>query len=58
MPQTDGGDDMNISQAELNKAAADGLNVKECKRITTEHKLKIIEHRLTNIERLLRNHNK
>ena len=55
MPQTDGGDDMNISQAELNKAAADGLNVKECKHITTEHKLKMIEHRLTNIERLLRN---
>lgn len=58
MPQTDGGDDMSISQAELNKAAADGLNVKECKHITTEHKLKIIEHRLTNIERLLRNRNK
>ena len=58
MPQTDGGDDMNISQAELNKAAADGLNVKECKHITTEHKLKIIEHRLTNIEHLLRNRNK
>ena len=55
MPQTDGGDDMNISQAELNKAAADGLNVKECKHITTEHKLKIIERRLTNIEHLLRN---
>ena len=58
MPQTDGGDDMNISQAELNKAAADGLNVKECKHITTEHKLKIIEHRLTNVEHLLRNRNK
>ena len=58
MPQTDGGDDMNISQAELNKAAADGLNIKECKRITTEHKLKMIERRLTNIERLLRNRNK
>ena len=58
MPQTDGGDDMNISQAELNKAAADGLNVKECKHITTEHKLKIIEHRLANIEHLLRNRNK
>ena len=58
MPQTDGGDDMNISQAELNKAAADGLNVKECKHITTEHKLKIIEHRLTNIEHLIRNRNK
>lgn len=58
MPQTDGGDDMNISQAELNKAAADGLNIKECKCITTEHKLKIIERRLTNIERLLRNRNK
>lgn len=58
MPQTDGGDDMNISQAELNKAAADGLNVKECKHITTEHKLKMIEHRLTNIECLLRNRNK
>ena len=58
MPQTDGGDDMNISQAELNKAAADGLNVKECKHITTEHKLKIIERRLTNIEHLLCNRNK
>ena len=58
MPQTDGGDDMNISQAELNKAAADGLNVKECKHIATEHKLKIIERRLTNIEHLLRNRNK
>ena len=58
MPQTDGGDDMNISQAELNKAAADGLNIKECKCITTEHKLKMIERRLTNIERLLRNRNK
>ena len=58
MPQTDGGDDMNISQAELNKAAADGLNVKECKHMTTEHKLKIIEHRLTNVEHLLRNRNK
>ena len=58
MPQTDGGDDMNISQAELNKAAAYGLNVKECKHITTEHKLKIIEHRLTNIEHLLCNRNK
>ena len=58
MPQTDGGDDMNISQAELNKAAADGLNIKECKCITTEHKLKMIEHRLTNIERLLRKRNK
>ena len=58
MPQTDGGDDMNISQAELNKAAADGLNVKECKHITTEHKLKIIERRLTNIEHLIRNRNK
>ena len=58
MPQTDGGDDMNISQAELNKAAADGLNIKECKCITTEHKLKMIECRLTNIERLLRNRNK
>ena len=58
MPQTDGGDDMSISQAELDKAAAAGLNVKECKRVTTEHKLKIIECRLTNIERLLRNRNK
>ena len=58
MPQTDGGDDMNISQAELNKAAAYGLNIKECKCITTEYKLKMIEHRLTNIERLLRNRNK
>ena len=58
MPQTDGGDDMNISQAELNKAAADGLNIKECKCITTEHKLKMIERRLTNIERLLRKRNK
>ena len=58
MPQTDGGDDMNISQAELNKAAADGLNIKECKCITTEHKLKMIERRLTNIERLLRICNK
>lgn len=58
MPQTDGGDDMNISQAELNKAAADGLNVKECRHITTERKLKIIEHRLTSIECLLRNRNK
>ena len=58
MPQTDGGDDMNISQVELNKAAEDGLNVKECKHITTEHKLKIIEYRLTNIEHLLRNRNK
>lgn len=58
MPQTDGGDDMSISQAELDKAAADGLNVKECKHIATEHKLKMIEHRLTNIERLLSNRNK
>lgn len=58
MPQADGGDDMNISQAELNKAAADGLNVKECKHITTEYKLKMIECRLTNIERLLSNRNK
>ena len=58
MPQTDGGDDMNISQAELYKAASDGLNIKECKHVTTEHKLKTIEHRLTNIERLLRNRNK
>ena len=58
MPQTDGGDDMNISQAELNKAAEDGLNIKECKHITTECKLKILEHRLTNIERLLRKRNK
>ena len=58
MPQTDGGDDMNISQAELDKAAAAGLNVKECKRVTTEHKLKMIECRLTNIERLLRKCNK
>lgn len=58
MPQTDGGDDMSISQAELDKAAADGLNVKECKHITTEHKLKMIECRLTNIERLLRKCNK
>lgn len=58
MPQTDGGDDMNISQAELDKVAADGLNVKECKHITTEHKLKMIECRLTNIERLLRKYNK
>ena len=58
MPQTDGGDDMNISQAELNKAAAAGLNVKECKRVTTEHRLKMIECRLTNIEHLLRKCNK
>ena len=58
MPQTDGGDGMNISQAELNKAAEDGLNVKECKHITTEYKLKMIECRLTNIERLLSNRNK
>ena len=58
MPQTDGGDDMNISQAELNKAAEDGLNVKECKHITTEYKLKMIECRLTSIEHLLRNRNK
>ena len=58
MPQTDGGDDMNISQAELDKAAAYGLNVKECKYITAKHKLKMIEHRLTNIECLLRNRNK
>lgn len=58
MPQTDGGDDMNISQADLDKAAAYGLNVKECKRVTTEHKLKMIECRLTNIERLLRKCNK
>lgn len=58
MPQTDGGDDMNISQAELNKAAEDGLNIKECKCIATEHKLKMIECRLTNIERLLRKRNK
>lgn len=58
MPQTDGGDDMSISQAELDKVAAAGLNVKECKRVTTEHKLKMIECRLTNIERLLRKCNK
>ena len=58
MPQTDGGDDMSISQAELDKAAAAGLNVKECKRVTTEHKLKMIECRLTNIECLLRKCNK
>lgn len=58
MPQTDGGDDMNISQVELDKAAAAGLNVKECKHITTEHKLKMIECRLTNIEHLLRKCNK
>ena len=58
MPQTDGGDDMNISQAELKKAAEDGLNVKECKHITTEHRLKMIECRLTNIEHILRNRNK
>ena len=38
----------------LDKAAAAGLNVKECKHITTEHKLKMIECRLTNIEHLLR----
>ena len=58
MPQTDGGDDMNISQAELDKAAADGLNIKECKHITTEYKLKMIERRLTSIECLLRKCNK
>ena len=58
MPQTDGGDDMSISQAELDKAAAAGLNVKECKHIATEYKLKMIECKLTKIERLLRKCNK
>lgn len=58
MPQTDGGDDMNISQAELNKAAEDGLNVKESKSITTEDRLTMMESRLTNIELILRNRNK
>ena len=57
MPQTDGGDDMNISQAELDKAAAAGLNVKECKHVTTEYKLKMIERRLMNIECLIRKRN-
>lgn len=57
MPQTDGGDDMNISQAELDKAAEDGLNIKECKHIATEHKLKMIDRRLMNIECLIRKRN-
>lgn len=52
MPQTNGGDDMNISQAELDKAAEDGLNVKEGKRSTSD-KLTIMEQRLTRIENAL-----
>lgn len=52
MPQTNGGDDMNISQGELDKAAENGLNVKESKQSTSD-KLTIMEQRLTRIENAL-----
>ena len=57
MPQTNGGDDMNISQAELDKAAEDGLNVKESAN-PTMNKLTIMEQRLTRIENFFKNRKK
>lgn len=58
MPQTNGGDDMNISQAELDKAAEDGLNVKENKHVAISDRLTMMESRLTHIENILHKRNK
>lgn len=57
MPQTNGGDDMNISQAELDAAAENGLNVKESK-FSTRSKLSMMENRLAKIEKILNNRRK
>lgn len=57
MPQTNGGDDMNISQAELDAAAENGLNVKESK-FSTRSKLSMMENRLAKIEKILSNRRK
>lgn len=57
MPQTNGGDDMNISQAELDKAAENGLNVKESKS-TINSKLSMMESRLARIEKLIKRNRK
>lgn len=57
MPQTNGGDDMNISQAELDAAAENGLNVKESK-FSTADKLTMMESRLAKIEKILSNRRK
>lgn len=57
MPQTNGGDDMNISQAELDKAAENGLNVKESKSIINS-KLSMMESRLAKIEKLIKRNRK
>lgn len=55
MPQTNGGDDMNISQADLDKAAEDGLNVKENKnrKLSMTDKYKM-EKRIERLEQLLK----
>ena len=52
MPQTNGGDDMKISQGDLDKAAEQGLNVKE-KRNYTHSKMSMLESRLDRLERIL-----
>ena len=53
MPQTNGGDDMNISQGDLDKAAEDGLNVKENHSITVSDRLSMLESRLANVEAII-----
>lgn len=53
MPQTNGGDDMNISQAELGNAAKSGLNVKESK---YDGRLSKLEAKMTRIEHILKKH--
>jgi len=56
MPQTNGGDDMNISLAELDKAAENGLNVKESR--FKHNRVVKLESRIANIEKVLNHKNK
>ena len=52
MPQTNGGDDMKITQGDLDAAAKQGLNVKECRNHTL-NKMAKLESRLARIEKIL-----
>lgn len=57
MPQTNGGDDMNISQSELSGAAKNGLNVKEsnCNSRIPERFVKI-EDKIRKLENIIKNY--
>ena len=52
MPQTNGGDDMKITQGDLDAAAEQGLNVKEGRNHTL-NKMAKLESRLARIEKIL-----